>query len=193
MIKWLWRRIEDAAMLVFLFIVASGCASKLELRAPVVPDSAQAAPQVAPPVDSVSADTFPPLVVNESVLNAWAWLYVYWYETEWGLCLQGEKRGRSVFIRAAPLGFTLSASESSVTFGCPAKDFIGIAHSHQDIINGVGCRQSTDDKRAVAGFRLPWHVVVVVCGPDRFAYVLQSDTTTNHIGLMSPVNRPPRQ
>lgn len=135
-------------------------------------------------------DTFPPLVVSPHVLNAWAWLFAYWNETEWGMCLWGQKRGRTVFIESGTLGFIYSANDSEITFGCPsATNFLGYAHSHQPIPDSVGCKQSRADKEAVHGLKVRWFVDIIICGPDRFAYVLETDSLTTHPGSMPAVRK----
>lgn len=148
MLRWLWRRIEDAAMLVFLFIVASGCASKRDSPAPVVPDVVQA----GLPVDTVINH-----VIVDSAAAEWFAAYRLLLPVENTVCLYGVIRADTAYVMFMKATRTFNASPALVYYDpcpLPKRDLFGDLlwlggwHNHGPVFPGVDCAFSVMDDRS---------------------------------------------
>ena len=112
------------------------------------------------------------LIVPREVLDGWNFLYLHIPDTEFALCLEGEKHRNRILITGVRLAHVIASDFDRVAFApCAGEAYIGSAHNHpNDGRNASSCRHSHGDLRTFhrdARARID----VVICGADRYAWV----------------------
>ncbi|MGH7471735.1 MAG: hypothetical protein ACRENP_27610 [Longimicrobiales bacterium] len=115
-----------------------------------------------------------PVVVPEEVLEGWRFLYRFVTEVEFVLCLEGQKRDDKIHIEGFRLAFMEAANSSSVRYQpCTSDRYIGTAHNHPPVGTAKSlCYQSLPDRRSFEADARAM-VDVVLCGDDRFLWVVR--------------------
>ncbi|HEX7049982.1 MAG TPA: hypothetical protein VF188_07180 [Longimicrobiales bacterium] len=118
-----------------------------------------------------------PVVVAKEVVDAWNYLYQYITEVEFVLCLEGSRQGGRIVIDGFRLARMEAPSSTSVRYHpCAADRYVGTAHNHPPTAaGGPLCYRSLPDRRS---FEEDARAVVdvVLCGPDRYMWVLKDGT-----------------
>ncbi|MGH7461320.1 MAG: hypothetical protein ACREMA_09865 [Longimicrobiales bacterium] len=117
-----------------------------------------------------------PVVVPAEVLEGWRFLYRFVTEVEFVLCLEGERSGGKIYIEGFRLAYMEASNSSSVRYQpCTGDRYIGTAHNHPPVATTKSlCYQSLPDRRSFeADTRAT--LDVVLCGEDRFLWVVRKD------------------
>ena len=132
-----------------------------------------------PPVEVYDVDApplraRPSLVVTREVLDGWNFLYLHITDTEFALCLEGEKQDGRIVITGFRLAHVVVSSINHIAYvPCPGSAYVGTAHNHPvDDLGAEGCHHSPADERT---FRRDNRakIDIVICGRDRFVWVMK--------------------
>lgn len=118
-----------------------------------------------------------PIIVSRTVLEGWRFLYTFITEVEFVLCLEGEARGDTIVIDGFQLARMEEASLTSVRYHpCQSQRYVGTAHNHPPMEDGAAlCYRSLPDRRS---FEQDERAIVdiILCGPDRYIWILKDGT-----------------
>ena len=161
-------------------LIAAGCASAGGQPKTTNVGNKASVPETLRPANLVGAG---PVVVPEEVLEGWRFLYRFVTEVEFVLCLEGHKAGQNIQIEGFRLAYMEAANSSSVRYQpCTGDKYIGTAHNHPPVGGSKSlCYQSLPDRRSFdADTRAI--VDVVLCGDDRFLWVVRSEDGSQQAG-----------
>jgi hypothetical protein len=119
-----------------------------------------------------------PVVVAPEVIEGFQFLYRFITEVEFVLCLEGTRKNGRLYVDAFRLARMEATSVNSVRYQpCTSERYIGTAHNHPPVDEEKSlCYQSEPDRRSFA--LDPRAVVdVVLCGDDKFYWVLKDGRT----------------
>jgi hypothetical protein len=125
-----------------------------------------------------------PVVVPDEVLEGWRFLYRFVTEVEFVLCLEGYRSNNGkIHIEGFRLAYMEASNSSSVRYQpCTNDRYIGTAHNHPPVATTKSlCYQSLPDRRS---FEADSRAVmdVVLCGEDRFLWVVRQDDGEQEAG-----------
>lgn len=125
---------------------------------------------------SLSAgDVVDPVVVAPEVADGWEFLYRFITETEFVLCLEGNRQDGRIVVDGFKLARMEASSVNSVRYQpCSGARYVGTAHNHPPVDNAGKslCYQSEPDRRSF-GMDQRAVVDVVLCGDRRFYWVMK--------------------
>lgn len=86
--------------------------------------------------------------------------------TEAALCMYGNRRNDTTFVRRLEHPFIFAAAPHSISFGCrPENDYLGSIHTHNWAVEeNRPCQQSPLDLLSFS--RMPDKISAVYCGPE---------------------------
>jgi hypothetical protein len=152
-------------------LLVAGCAASGDPSKSDGAGKKASSPESLEPANLVGAG---PVVVPAEVLEGWRFLYRFVTEVEFVLCLEGYKRDNKVHIDGFRLAFMEAANSSSVRYQpCTTDRYIGTAHNHPPVSTAKSlCYQSLPDRRS---FEADTRAIVdvVLCGDDRFLWVVR--------------------
>lgn len=115
-----------------------------------------------------------PVIVSPEVMEGFQFLYRFITEVEFVLCLEGTRRNGRLYVDAFRLARMEATSVNSVRYQpCVSERYIGTAHNHPPVgMDKSLCYQSEPDRRS---FSLDQRAVVdvVLCGDDKYYWVLK--------------------
>lgn len=118
------------------------------------------------------------ILVAPEVLDGWNFLYRFITEVEFVLCLEGRRQGDAIYIDGFRLARIEATSHNSVRYQpCTDERYVGTAHNHPPVEGrGSLCYRSVPDRQS---FERDLRAVidVVLCGPDRYIWVLRDGRT----------------
>lgn len=114
------------------------------------------------------------IIVAPEVLDGWNFLYRFITEVEFVLCLEGHRQDDAIHIDGFRLAQIEATSHSSVRYQpCTDDRYIGTAHNHPPVEKGSAlCYRSVPDRQSFERDRRAL-VDVVLCGADRYIWVLR--------------------
>ena len=119
-----------------------------------------------------------PVVVAPEVMEGFQFLYRFITEVEFVLCLEGTRKNGRLYVDAFRLARMEATSVNSVRYQpCTSDRYIGTAHNHPPVEADKSlCYQSEPDRRS---FSLDQRAVVdvVLCGDDKYYWVLKDGRT----------------
>ncbi len=119
-----------------------------------------------------------PVVISQEVLEGWRFLYTFITEVEFVLCLEGTERDGVIIVENFRLARMENTSATSVRYHpCKSDSYIGTAHNHPPTGTGGSlCYRSLPDRRS---FEQDERAIVdiILCGEDRFIWILKDGTT----------------
>ncbi len=155
-----------------LTVALAACASGGARPKAVGPVPAEPVPEAA----LVSYDDAEPVVVAPEVVEAWEFLYRFVTETEFVLCLEGSGQEGKIVVDGFRLARMEATSVNSVRYQpCTSPRYVGTAHNHPPVVDDPDrslCYQSEPDRRSF-GMDARAAVDIVLCGPDKFLWVLK--------------------
>ena len=115
-----------------------------------------------------------PVVVAPEVIEGFRFLYRFITEVEFVLCLEGTRKSGRLFVDGFRLARMEATSVNSVRYQpCTSDRYIGTAHNHPPVDEDKSlCYQSEPDRRSF-GMDARAVVDVVLCGDDRYYWVLK--------------------
>jgi hypothetical protein len=115
-----------------------------------------------------------PVVVAPEVIEGFQFLYRHITEVEFVLCLEGTRRNGKLYVDGFRLARMEVTSINSVRYQpCTSDRYIGTAHNHPPVDEDKSlCYQSEPDRRSF-GMDARAIVDVVLCGDDRYYWVLK--------------------
>jgi hypothetical protein len=119
-----------------------------------------------------------PVVVAPEVMEGFRFLYRFITEVEFVLCLEGTRKNGRLHVDGFRLARMEATSVNSVRYQpCTSEKYIGTAHNHPPVGEDKSlCYQSEPDRRSFA--LDPRAVVdVVLCGDDKYYWVLKDGRT----------------
>lgn len=118
-----------------------------------------------------------PISVKQEVLDGWRYLYRYITQVEFVLCLEGQKRGDTIYIDGFRLARMENESLTSVRYHpCQDPRYVGTAHNHPPTSDQAPlCYRSLPDRRS---FEQDERAIVdiILCGENRFLWILKDGT-----------------
>lgn len=119
-----------------------------------------------------------PVFVSSEVLDGWRYLYRFVTEVEFVLCLEGRHEDGRIIIDGFRLARMEAPSSTSVRYHpCEGDRYLGTAHNHPPTEDGGAlCYRSLPDRRS---FEQDTRAVVdiILCGSERYIWVLKDGTT----------------
>jgi hypothetical protein len=119
-----------------------------------------------------------PVVMAPEVIEGFQFLYRFITEVEFVLCLEGTRKNGRLHVDAFRLARMEATSVNSVRYQpCSSERYVGTAHNHPPVGEDKSlCYQSEPDRRSFA--LDPRAVVdVVLCGDDKYYWVLKDGRT----------------
>jgi hypothetical protein len=115
-----------------------------------------------------------PVVVAPEVLEGFQFLYRHITEVEFVLCLEGSRKNGRLYIDDFRLARMEATSINSVRYQpCSSDRYVGTAHNHPPVDEDKSlCYQSEPDRRSF-GMDTRAIVDVVLCGDDKYYWVLK--------------------
>lgn len=115
-----------------------------------------------------------PVVVAPEVVEGFQFLYRFITEVEFVLCLEGTRKNGRLYVEGFRLARMEATSVNSVRYQpCTSDRYVGTAHNHPPVDNDKSlCYQSEPDRRSF-GMDPRATVDVVLCGDDRYLWVLK--------------------
>jgi hypothetical protein len=115
-----------------------------------------------------------PVVVTPEVIEGFKFLYRFITEVEFVLCLEGSRKQGRLYVDGFRLARMEASSVNSVRYQpCTSERYVGTAHNHPPVDNEKTlCYQSEPDRRSF-GMDERAVVDVVLCGDDRYYWVLK--------------------
>lgn len=119
-----------------------------------------------------------PVIVAPEVIEGFKFLYRFITEVEFVLCLEGTRRNGRLYVDNFRLARMEATSINSVRYQpCTSERYIGTAHNHPPVDEDKSlCYQSEPDRRSF-GMDARAVVDVVLCGDDRYYWVLKDGRT----------------
>jgi len=163
-----WSGVGAAAVALTLTACGSSGVSPKALG----PDGATY--NAAPMESGLDQNVAEPIVVAQEVLDGFQFLYRHITTVEFVLCLEGTRRNGRLFIDGFRLARMEATSVNSVRYQpCESERYVGTAHNHPPVDNEKSlCYQSEPDRRSF-GMDNRAIVDVVLCGDDRYYWVLK--------------------
>ncbi len=119
-----------------------------------------------------------PIVIAPEVVEGFQFLYKFITEVEFVLCLEGERKDGRLHVDAFRLARMEATSVNSVRYQpCTGERYVGTAHNHPPVGEDKSlCYQSEPDRRS---FAMDDRAVVdlVLCGRDKYLWVLKDGRT----------------
>jgi hypothetical protein len=149
-------------------------------------DVAWVAKASAPADVAAPAGGLAPVIVAPAVAQQWDYLYRF-IGVEFVLCLEGHEQAGQVYIDGFRLARMVEAGPTSVRYEpCEIHDYVGTAHNHPPAsgdppacYRSVPDRESFDqDQKAV--------VDVVICGEDKWVWVLKDGRVGGTVAARAP-------
>ena len=115
-----------------------------------------------------------PVVMAPEVLDGFQFLYRHITDVEFVLCLEGTRRNGRLVIDGFRLARMETTSINSVRYQpCGSDRYVGTAHNHPPVDDDKSlCYQSEPDRRSF-GMDSRAVVDVVLCGDDKYYWVLK--------------------
>ncbi len=115
-----------------------------------------------------------PVVVAPEVMEGFRFLYRFITEVEFVLCLEGTRKSGRLYVESFRLARMEATSVNSVRYQpCTSERYVGTAHNHPPVDEDKSlCYQSEPDRRSF-GMDTRAVVDVVLCGDDRYYWVLK--------------------
>jgi hypothetical protein len=115
-----------------------------------------------------------PVVVAPEVMEGFKFLYRFITEVEFVLCLEGVRKDGRLYVDNFRLARMEATSVNSVRYQpCTSERYVGTAHNHPPVDEDKSlCYQSEPDRRSF-GMDSRAVVDVVLCGDDRYYWVLK--------------------
>ena len=157
-------------------LLVAGCASN---GAPPQENNKAAFPRM----DAAPLIGSGPVVVAPEVLDGWRFMYRFITEVEFVLCLEGKRSGDNIYIESFRLARMEAANSSSVRYQpCIGPEYIGTAHNHPPVTTTKSlCYQSLPDRRSFEADNRA-ALDIVLCGEDRFLWVVRDKAGTQQQG-----------
>lgn len=115
-----------------------------------------------------------PIVVAPEVMEGFQFLYRFITEVEFVLCLEGTRKNGRLYVDGFRLARMEATSVNSVRYQpCTSDRYVGTAHNHPPVDADKSlCYQSEPDRRS---FSMDQRAVVdvVLCGSDKYYWVLK--------------------
>ena len=112
-------------------------------------------------------------IIAADVANGFEFLYRYITEAEFVLCLEGTVTNGELQIDGFRLAGIEASTVNSVRYQpCRSHRYVGTAHNHPPAVRDDLCARSDLDRRSFANDSLAV-VDIVLCGNDRYAWVLK--------------------
>ena len=115
-----------------------------------------------------------PVVVSPEVVEGFQFLYRFITEVEFVLCLEGTRKNGRLYVDGFRLARMEATSVNSVRYQpCTSERYVGTAHNHPPVEKDKSlCYQSEPDRRSF-GMDSRAVVDVVLCGDDKYYWVLK--------------------
>ena len=115
-----------------------------------------------------------PIVMAPEVIEGFQFLYRFITEVEFVLCLEGTRKNGKLYVDAFRLARMEATSVNSVRYQpCTSDRYVGTAHNHPPVDEDKSlCYQSEPDRRSF-GMDSRAVVDVVLCGDDKYFWVLK--------------------
>lgn len=115
-----------------------------------------------------------PVVLAAEVVEGFQFLYRHITDVEFVLCLEGARKNGRLFIDGFRLARMETTSVNSVRYQpCVSDRYVGTAHNHPPVDDDKSlCYQSEPDRRSF-GMDARAIVDVVLCGDDKYYWVLK--------------------
>jgi|SRR5688572_17838114 hypothetical protein len=128
-----------------------------------------------------------PVVVAPEVLEGFRFLYRFITEVEFVLCLEGTRKSGRLHVDGFRLALMEASSVNSVRYQpCTSDRYVGTAHNHPPVDEDKSlCYQSEPDRRSF-GMDNRAVVDVVLCGDDRYYWVLKDGRSGAEKVLAAP-------
>jgi len=127
---------------------------------------------------SATSEGAAPVAVLPEVLEGWTFLYNNITDVEFVLCLEGQERNGVIVIDGFRLARMEEATKTSVRYHpCAGDRYVGTAHNHPPTGEGGSlCYRSMPDRRS---FEADHRAIVdvVLCGTDKYIWVLKDGST----------------
>jgi hypothetical protein len=119
-----------------------------------------------------------PIIMAPEVMEGFQFLYRFITEVEFVLCLEGTRKNGRLYVDAFRLARMEATTVNSVRYQpCTSERYVGTAHNHPPVdMDKSLCYQSEPDRRS---FALDQRAVVdvVLCGDDKYYWVLKDGRT----------------
>ena len=130
--------------------------------------------EAATEVSGLDMNVAEPVVVAAEVIDGFQFLYRHITDVEFVLCLEGARRNGRLYIDGFRLARMETTSINSVRYQpCASERYVGTAHNHPPVGDDKSlCYQSEPDRRS---FGMDGRAVVdvVLCGHDKYYWVLK--------------------